>query len=101
MEKKKWAFVAMNAEYDPARQHARFDTSLQEGHLLTVRNPEEAIELAKRLADEGFGMIEVCGAFGPQLAKRMYEATGCRVPVSYVTTDPAELEQVKAFWAKE
>ncbi len=97
--KKKWAFIAMNAAYDPSRQHARFDTPDQEGHLLTVRSAEDAVILAAELAEQGFGAIEVCGAFGPQLARRMYEATGCRVPVSFITTEPDELDQVKAFWS--
>ena len=101
MEKQKWAFIVMNAEYDPDTQQARFDTSLREGHMLTVRNPQEAVALAKKLADEGFGAIEVCGAFGPKLAREMYEATGCRVPVSYVVAGEGQLEQVIAFWSKK
>jgi len=98
MSKPKWAHIVMNEGYDPERHRARFDTEIREGHMLTVRNPAEAVELAKKLADEGFGAIEVCGAFGPELAKEMYEATGRRVPVSYVVAAPDELEQVLAFW---
>ena len=98
MDKQKWAHVVMNKEYDPETQKARFDTSLREGHILTVRNPEEAVALAEKLAAEGFGAIEVCGAFGPDLARKMYEATGCKVPVSYVTAPEDQLEQVLAFW---
>jgi len=100
MEKQKWAFIVMNQGYDPKTQQARFDTDLREGHIRTVRDPREAVELAKTLADEGFGAIEVCGAFGPKLAREMYEATGCRVPVSYVVAAEDQLEQVMAFWTK-
>ena len=86
MAMKKWAMVIMNAGYDPEKDMARLDLEQVETHILTVRNPEEAVALAKRLGEEGFGAIEVCGAFGEELAKKMYEATGCKVPVGYVTT---------------
>ena len=81
MAMKKWAMVIMNAGYDPEKDMARLDLEQVETHILTVRNPEEAVALAKRLGEEGFGAIEVCGAFGEELAKKMYEATGCKVPV--------------------
>ena len=76
MAMKKWAMVIMNAGYDPEKDMARLDLEQVETHILTVRNPEEAVALAKRLGEEGFGAIEVCGAFGEELAKKMYEATG-------------------------
>ena len=81
MAMKKWAMVIMNPGYDP------------------VRNPEEAVALAKRLGEEGFGAIEVCGAFGEELAKKMYEATGCRVPVGYVTMPQDQFDKALAFWS--
>ena len=101
MEKQKWAFIVMNENYDPEKQQARFDAPQREGHMRTVRNPEEAVALAKQLAEEGIGAIEVCGAFGPELSRKMYEATGRKVPVSYVTTDEDQLEQVLAFWSHQ
>ena len=73
----------------------------KEGHILTVKNPEEAIELAKRLKEEGFGAIEVCGAFGAELAKKMYEATDKTVPVGYVFTPEDELPQAVKFWSED
>ena len=96
---KKWAMVIMNAEYDPQKDTARLDTAGKETHILTVRNPKEAVELAKKLADNGFGAIEVCGAFGEELARQMYEATGCTVPVGYVVTPEAQFEKALKFWS--
>lgn len=101
MEKRKWAMVIMGPSYDPEKNQARLDTPEVEGHVLTVRNPEEAVALAKKLADEGFGAIEVCGAFGETLARKMYEATDKRVTVSYVTTPADELPAALAFWGEE
>ena len=96
---KKWAMVIMNAGYDPKKDAARLDTADKETHILTVRNPEEAVELAKELAKDGFGAIEVCGAFGEELANKMYEATGCTVPVGYVVTPEDQFEKALKFWS--
>ena len=49
MAMKKWAMVIMNAGYDPEKDMARLDLEQVETHILTVRNPEEAVALAKRL----------------------------------------------------
>ena len=94
MAVKKWAMEIMNAGYDPEKDMEQVET-----HILTVRNPDEAVALAKRLGEEGFGAIEVCGAFGEELAKKMYEAAGCKVPVGYVTTPQDQFEKALAFWS--
>ena len=98
MAEKKWAMVIMNQGYDPNKDMARLDLENLETHILTVRNPQEAVALAKCLAEEGFGAIEVCGAFGEELARQMYEATGCTVPVGYVTTPENQMDQALKFW---
>lgn len=46
----------------------------------------------------GFGAIEVCGAFGEELARKMYDAAGHRLTVGYVTY-PRDQEEANArFW---
>ena len=99
MAVKKWAMVIMNAGYDPEKDMVRLDLEQVETHILTVRNPDEAVALAKRLGEEGFGAIEVCGAFGEELAKKMYESAGCKIPVGYVTTPQDQFEKALAFWS--
>ena len=101
MAKKKFAMMIMNPGYDPERDRLRLDTPDTETHIITVQNAGQALETAARLADQGFGAIEVCGAFGEKLAQEMYEAAGCRVPVGYVTTPPGQLPQALAFWGEK
>ena len=45
---------------------------------------------ARALAEEGIGCIELCGAFGPDGARQVIEATGGRIPVGYVTHFPEQ-----------
>lgn len=98
--KKKWAMMIMNPLYDPEKDQTRLDTSDNETHILTVRNPEEAVAKAVELADAGFGVIEVCGAFGEALARKMYDAADHRLTVSYVVCPPDQLEATLRFWGE-
>ena len=98
--KKKYAMMLMNELHNPESDHARLDTSATETHILTVRDPEEAVAKAVELADAGFGAIEVCGAFGEELARKMYDAAGRRLTVCYVVCPPDQLEATLRFWSE-
>ena len=97
--KKKFAFILMGEHYTPEEHQVCFETGKQLTYIYTVNCFEEAEKLVVSLAEEGFGAIEVCGAFGEELAKKMYEATGCKVPVGYVTTPQDQFEKALAFWS--
>lgn len=99
--KKKCAMMILNPLLDPARDYARLDTEKVENHILCVRTPEEAVAKAVELADDGFGVIEVCGAFGEQLAREMYDASAHRLTVSYVVCPPDQLEATLHFWHED
>lgn len=70
-------------------------TSVRDGQseFVGVRTLDEACEAARKLVDEGVGCVELCGAFGEEGARRVMEATGCRVPVGYIVQLP-ELKDV-------
>ena len=81
---KKYAFLLMGKDFNPQRDHACFSAGGVDSYIITVRSPEEAVKKARELADEGFGALEVCGAFGENLAREMYQAADRRLTVSYV-----------------
>ena len=66
---KKYAFLLMGKDFNPQRDHACFSAGGVDSYIITVRSPEEAVKKARELADEGFGALEVCGAFGENLAR--------------------------------
>ena len=96
--KKKFAMMMMDAQYDTKRDYAVFETEEVETHMITVNSPEQAVQMAKELAEQGFGAIEVCGAFGEELAQKMYEATGNKVSVGYIVCPPDQKELSGRFW---
>ena len=69
-----------------------------DSYIITVRSPEEAVKKARELADEGFGALEVCGAFGENLAREMYQAADRRLTVSYVVCPKDQEEASLQFW---
>ena len=75
---KKYAFLLMGKDFNPQRDHACFSAGGVDSYIITVRSPEEAVKKARELADEGFGALEVCGAFGENLAREMYQAADRR-----------------------
>ena len=66
--------------------------------MITVNSPEQAVQMAKELAEQGFGAIEVCGAFGEELARKMYEATENKVSVGYIVCPSDQKELSDRFW---
>ncbi|MCD8138347.1 MAG: DUF6506 family protein [Planctomycetaceae bacterium] len=85
---KKYAFLLMGGHYDPAVHQCRFETDRDVVILRTVRTMEEAETVAKELWQDGVGAIELCGAFGPENADRLTEATGNQVAIGYVVHNP-------------
>lgn len=60
--------------------------------IIGVGNIEEACAVAKALSEDGVGCIELCGAFGPDGARRIIEATCGQIPIGYVTHLPEQDE---------
>ena len=90
LPKKKFAMMLMDQQYCSRKDYAVLETQAVETHIITVNSPEQAIEMAKQLAADGFGAIEV----------RMYEATGKTVSVGYIVCPEDEKELSDHFWAQ-
>lgn len=97
--KRKYAFLLMGEEYTPAQHNALFETDDIDSHIITVRTPDEARETVKRLHKEGFGAIEVCGAFGPELTRELVDMTNNEIAFGYsVHLDEKQDAVAAAFW---
>lgn len=65
---KKYAMLLMNEDF--SSQNIQLDVSGIEHHIFTICTAKQAIELVQKQVKEGFGAIEVCSAFGEELAKK-------------------------------
>lgn len=98
--KKKFAFLLMGAHYTPAEHQAQFETDRQITCIYSVQNFEQAILKVKELEAEGFGAIELCGAFGQEKAKELADMTGNRIAIGYVVHDGEMDDAFARFFAR-
>lgn len=90
---KKFAFLLMGEGYDPEKHQCCFCKENSETHIYTVRNFDEAKERVLSLYRDGFGAIELCGAFGKEKADLLAELTNFEVAIGYVVHNP-ELDEL-------
>ncbi|MGI5976923.1 MAG: DUF6506 family protein [Candidatus Limivicinus sp.] len=84
----KFAFIIMGTGFDPKSDVAVIHGG--DARIIGVSSIEEACREAEVLMAEGVSCLELCGAFGPEGAEKVIEATENRLAVGYVTHLPAQ-----------
>lgn len=87
--KKKFAFILMGSHYKPEHT-ACFETESGFTFIFTVRSFEEATEKLLSLQKEGFGAVELCGAFGEAYVQEAIELTNNTLAIGYVVHKPEQ-----------
>jgi len=82
----KWAFIAASKAAEGAIHKSVIRTSQREITTVLVPDYETAVEVARQLADDGVGMIELCGGIGHIGVARIAEAVP-QIPVGVVRFD--------------
>ena len=98
--KKKFAFVLMGGHYTPEQHQAHFETEKQITSIFTVNNYEQARQKLTELEQEGFGAVELCGAFGEEKAKELIALTHGKIAIGFVTHLLEQDELFARFFAK-
>ncbi|MEI7885195.1 MAG: DUF6506 family protein [Clostridia bacterium] len=84
-------FISGNADYQKD-----FSQIISQGGNITktvaAASIDDACEAAKLALEDNYNLIELCGAFGPNGAKRVIEATENKIAVGYVTHLPEQEE---------
>ena len=94
---RKFASILMGSSYIPEEHTAKFDAR-SEVYIYTVRNKQEAHEKVLELKHNGFGAIELCGAFGRDFALELIELTGGEIAIGYVVYEPKQDDLVNKFF---
>lgn len=83
----KFAFILMG-DFDSGKDR----TSICDGQsqMIGVSSIDEACTIAQQMADDGVRLVELCGAFGEDGAKKVIEATDNRIGVGYVVHLPQQ-----------
>ncbi|NBE52754.1 DUF6506 family protein [Streptomyces boluensis] len=94
-----WGFIYTAAGSVAGGDVNVVETSACRTVFVGVEKPEEGIEAARRLVDQGVQLIELCGGFGPVWAGRVIEAIDGGVPVGVVGYGPEAVDQVHAIFS--
>lgn len=98
MNKPKFAFMLMGPKYDKEKHNACFEMDNKDTYIVCVNNFEEACEKVKQMVEEGFGALELCGAFGEEKTRKLIDITEGKMAIGYVTHFPSEDEKFKRFF---
>ena len=79
------AFIYMSRGCSPKEQNAELPCGVDNTLVYGVSTVDEGIEVAKQIVnDKGVEIIELCGGFGEEGARRVREALGDKILVGYV-----------------
>ena len=85
--KPKMAFMALVPDADPQEHRCTLETGLVEIVFVFAANMNQAIDVAKKLADEGCSVIELCGGFGHTMTGKVADAVRGKAAVGAVRFD--------------
>ncbi len=97
--KKKFAHLLIGGCFDPAAHKACFSNASMETHVFTVKDVDEAKACVLKCLDEGFGAIDLCGGFGPDLTRELIELTKGKIAFGYVVRFPEQEAQYMDFFS--
>lgn len=80
----RFAYIIMDDGFNPNNDY-EFIGKDKHACIVGVENLEQATDIAIELANDGVDVIELCGAFGPEGAKTIIDATEGKVAIGYVT----------------
>ncbi|HJB16942.1 MAG TPA: hypothetical protein IAA05_13045 [Candidatus Blautia excrementipullorum] len=95
----KFAFLILGNNFDREKDQALIHNGT--ARIIGVPSVQEAALTARKLyEDDGVDCIELCGAFGPEGARKIIEATDNKIPVGYITHLPEQDEVYNAAFSK-
>jgi len=84
---KLYAFMFMG-NYKPEHT-ATWDNEDMRTSIFTVGSFEEGKAVVEKIYKEGYGALELCGAFSKEMADAFAEITNHEMAIGYMTHDPA------------
>lgn len=96
--KKKFAHILMSPAYNTEIHKAVFETEAKDTYIFTVNSFDEAKALVLKLNEEGFGVIELCGAFDEERTRTYKDLTDGKVGFGHVVNLPEQDAIVKEFF---
>lgn len=96
----KFAFIANVAGASPETYSAAFETEEAYNLVAGVDGMDAAREYVKKLAEEGYELINLCGDFDDEITAQLREVAGADVEIQhadYSAEEMAKLEKLQSF----
>ena len=77
-------YMFCDSTADSTKHRAEIETPECKLSIIGVSSTDEGAETAQQLVAKGVAIIEVCGAFGYEGAKKVSDAVGDQVPVGMI-----------------
>jgi hypothetical protein len=94
-----WAFIYTASGSAASGDVTVVDTGQCRTTFIGVGRPEQAIALARKLAQDGVQLIELCGGFGPIWTSKIIEAIPGTVAVGSVGYGPESVDRVHEIFS--
>ena len=92
---KTWAFIYKTAGCDPDKHFAELLSDTRRSLIYGVSSIDEGCELARKIMNtEDCKLIELCGGFGEDGARKVITAVEGKIPVGYIDYFPEEREKL-------
>lgn len=93
----KYAFIMNSGNLNPENYSAVYETEGSQYYFSAVSGMKMARELVRRLADDDFELIDLCGDFDEEKAEDLRKAAGDRTKVNYAKYKEEEQEKFNAL----
>ena len=101
MERKRFAYILMGTDSSLTTSHTvEIDAKFADISICMVRDFHVAKEMVINLWQEGYGAIELCGAFGRDFALELINLTNNEVVIGYVVNEPEQNDIIMKFFGK-
>ncbi len=92
--------VMLMGEFDPEKDRAFFTREDLQTQIYCARNFREAKQKVRELQEEGYGSVELCGAFSREMALELMEITGHKMAIAYMVHEPILDDAFDSFFGK-
>lgn len=95
----RFGFIVTGKGLDPATHRIEMRSDAFVMIAVGVASPDQGVEVARGLVDDGAELIELCGGFGPVWTARVIAAIDGRAPVGGVGYGPEAIAGLHALFA--
>lgn len=93
----KYAFIMNSRTLNPESYSVRYEDGENQYYFTAVHGMKMTREVARKLSDEGYGLIDLCGNYNEEKADEIRKVSEGKVIVNYAKYTEEELAKLEAL----